>query len=124
MTFSHPRLQREKRTIEAMTALYCHDQHASRGGQLCPECQEMQEYALARLARCPFQENKSTCANCRVHCYTPTMRQRVKGMMRYAGPRMLLRHPILAILHLLDGRKEAPQLPAREKKSRAGGSAG
>jgi hypothetical protein len=34
------------------------------------------------------------------------MRDRVKEVMRFSGPRMLLRHPILAIRHLLDGRRE------------------
>ncbi len=31
------------------------------------------------------------------------MRERVRAVMRYAGPRMLLCHPILALLHLRDG---------------------
>jgi hypothetical protein len=31
------------------------------------------------------------------------MREAVREVMRYAGPRMALRHPILAFLHLLDG---------------------
>jgi hypothetical protein len=37
------------------------------------------------------------------------MRERVRQVMRYSGPKMLLRHPIRALLHLLwDGRKQAP----------------
>jgi hypothetical protein len=31
------------------------------------------------------------------------MRERVREVMRYAGPRMLLHHPWLAICHLVDG---------------------
>jgi hypothetical protein len=66
---------------------------------------------MARLAKCPFQENKSTCANCTVHCYKPDMRQRVRAVMRYAGPRMMWRHPILALTHLLvDSRRATPAL--------------
>jgi len=104
-------MQREKRTIEAMVRLYCRDQHQSTSG-LCPECQQLKDYALSRLQRCPFQEGKTTCAKCPVHCYSPAMRQRVKAVMRYAGPRMLYRHPILALLHLLDGRRQKPVKPA------------
>jgi hypothetical protein len=37
------------------------------------------------------------------------MRERVRAVMRYAGPRMLLRHPILAVLHLLDGMRPPPK---------------
>jgi hypothetical protein len=39
--------------------------------------------------------------------------------MLYAGPRMLLSHPVLALLHLIDGRREAPgrarRLPQEEE---------
>ena len=86
-----------------MAAIYCRQQHGSRQG-LCPACAELLQYAHTRLERCPFQAEKPTCARCPVHCYRPDMRQRVRAVMRYAGPRMLLYHPILAILHLLDGR--------------------
>ena len=72
--------------------------------------QELLDYARLRLGKCPYQEGKPTCANCPIHCYRPEMREKIRATMRYAGPRMLLRHPILAILHLLDGRKEAPDL--------------
>jgi len=42
------------------------------------------------------------------------MRERVRDVMRWAGPRMLWRHPWLAITHVLDGRRPAPRLPARK----------
>lgn len=102
----HPRLARERRTIVAMLELYCRDHHGA--AELCAPCRELHDYALARLARCPFQHEKPTCARCPVHCYRPAMRERIRAVMRYAGPRMLLRHPILALLHLWDGRRRAP----------------
>lgn len=105
----HPRLDREMKTVQAMIQIYCHDQHATRQG-LCPGCQELADYARTRLEHCPFGENKSTCANCAVHCYKPAMKDQIRAVMRYAGPRMLYRRPLLAIQHLLDGRKKAPEL--------------
>ena len=80
---------------------------------LCADCAALLSYAGQRLERCPFQENKPTCANCTVHCYNAQMRARIREVMRYAGPRMLLRHPVLAVHHLLDGRRPAPQLKKR-----------
>jgi predicted amidophosphoribosyltransferase len=115
MPFTHPRLQRERQTIEAVMEIFCREQHQSARGTLCSECQSLQAYALQRLERCPFQENKSTCANCAVHCYKPEMRRRIRTVMLYAGPRMLLRHPILAVRHLLDGRREAGALKSLKK---------
>jgi hypothetical protein len=103
MPVEHPRLRRERQTIQAMFHIYCRDAHMLPGGGLCPACQELEDYALARLARCPFHENKPVCAKCPVHCYKPDMRARVRVVMRHAGPKMLLYHPILALRHLLDG---------------------
>jgi len=113
MPLTHPRMRRERKTIESMFAIYCRDQHAAPSGELCGECQALQDYALQRLERCPFQENKPTCANCAVHCYKPEMREQVRQVMRYAGPRMLLRHPVLAVRHLMDGKRHTPALPKR-----------
>jgi hypothetical protein len=45
------------------------------------------------------------------------MRARVKAVMRYAGPRMLLRHPVLGIAHVIDGRRPAPELPTKASNS-------
>jgi hypothetical protein len=101
------RMLREQRTIKAMIIIYCHDQHGT-SNDLCAECRELREYARRRLEKCPFKENKSTCANCRVHCYKPDMRERIKQVMRYAGLRMTYRHPWLALYHFIDGFRKLP----------------
>jgi hypothetical protein len=108
----HPRLARELATIRAMVAIFCHDHHATHGDALCAPCGELMAYATRRLDRCVFGDDKPTCANCKVHCYTADMREQVRVVMRYAGPRMLRRHPLLALHHVIDGRREAPDLPA------------
>ena len=41
-----------------------------------------------------------------VHCYQPQMREQIRQVMRYSGPRMLLYHPVLAIWHLVCSNKE------------------
>jgi hypothetical protein len=101
------RMAREARTVEAMVRLYCRGQHGTRNG-LCSQCAVLRAYALERLGRCPFQEGKTACARCPVHCYRPDMRAQIRAVMRYAGPRMLARHPWLTLYHLLDGRREEP----------------
>ena len=107
MPNDHPRIKREHKTIEAMLRLYCHSQHKTKG-ELCLECGELLDYAQVRLNRCPFKENKTTCAKCAVHCYKPVMREKVRAVMRYAGPRMLYRHPVLALFHFIDGFRKEP----------------
>jgi hypothetical protein len=103
----HPRIRREKKTIKAMVHIYCKAKHGTHG-ELCPDCTEFFEYAKMRLNKCPFQENKTTCGKCRIQCYKPDMKEKVKKVMRYSGPRMILHHPGLAMHHAIDGLK-APE---------------
>ena len=110
--------EREEKTIRAMIAIYCQDHHQTRG-ELCADCAALFEYAQARLGRCPWGDGKPVCANCTIHCYRPAIREEVRKVMRYAGPKMLLRHPVLAIDHLLREHRPAPPLPTRGKPTPA-----
>ncbi len=109
------RRARELKTIRVMVEMYCRDHHGA-PDPLCPRCAELIEYAERRLERCVFGDAKPTCTNCTVHCYTADKREDVRVVMRYAGPRMLLRHPWLGITHLIDGRRAAPLLPEKPPK--------
>ncbi len=110
MASSRPRMRREKKTIETMIRMYCHDMHDTEDA-LCKDCQCLLEYAGERLDKCLYQEQKPTCDKCPVHCYKPEMRQKVREVMKYSGPRMVYRHPVQAIRHLVNGRKKLPTDP-------------
>lgn len=99
------RLEREKATLEKMLKLYCRDYHHTEG-ELCSQCQELLSYALNRLDHCKFGEDKTTCAKCPVHCYKPEMRQKIREVMGYSGPKMIYTHPLAAIRHIFDGFKK------------------
>lgn len=115
MQSTHPRTAREHDTIEKMIHLYCEEVHGTAANMLCQDCTALAHYAFERLRRCPFQEKKPTCAKCTVHCYQPAMREKIRQTMRYAGPRMLRRHPLLAIIHLADGLRRPPVRKQRNK---------
>jgi hypothetical protein len=100
-------MKRERRTIEAMILMHCHARHGTKAG-LCIDCKRLLDYASKRLKKCPFQENKPTCGLCTVHCYHPDMRDIIRTVMKYAGPHMLCRHPVLAFQHMMDARRKAP----------------
>jgi hypothetical protein len=109
------RLRRERATVRAMIAMYC-DHHYGGGGELCDGCSKLAEYADRRLDLCPYGAAKPACTNCPIHCYRPEPREQMREVMRFAGPRMLTRHPWLAILHLLDARtKAAPPTKAAKR---------
>ena len=98
--------EREKRIVKEMIALYCRKNHHMPKGSLCDECSELTQYAISRSDRCPFMENKTFCSNCKVHCYSPQMREKIRSVMRYSGPRMIFHHPVMAIRHVVESKKE------------------
>ena len=95
--------EREKETVSLMIRLYCRKKHHSK--TLCPDCAALDAYA-----RCPFMETKTFCSNCRVHCYRPEMREKIRLVMRFSGPRMLFHHPVMAIRHVIESKKEKKRL--------------
>lgn len=92
-----------------MVAMYCRRHHG--GSTLCESCAELVDYADSRLERCPYGGDKPACSDCPIHCYRPEPREKMREVMRFAGPWMLWRHPYLAIRHLLDERKPVLELP-------------
>jgi hypothetical protein len=131
------RLARERRTLELMVGAWCRAHHvrdAALAGaaagecavafapeEPCAECRAFLAYADARLARCPYGQEKPTCANCPVHCYRRERREFARSVMRWAGPRMLVRHPLLSLLHLADGRRRVPPPIEWRRVARGGG---
>ncbi|WP_310600509.1 nitrous oxide-stimulated promoter family protein [Desulfobulbus sp.] len=101
-TFSSRRMRREARTVELMIRRYCRDHHGKAPEQ-CNACCQLLAYALKRLRHCPFQERKSTCGKCPIHCYAPDRRAQIRTVMLHSGRRLISTHPVLALLHLLDG---------------------
>jgi hypothetical protein len=74
---------REKVTIEKMISYYCKRKHKTSGAGLCEECTDLLAYAHGRL------DNK------------PSMRDIIRNVMRFSGPRMMIRSPIEWIRHSL-----------------------
>lgn len=97
--------KKEQYVVEEMIRLYCKKNHSS-PIHLCLECQELSDYAKLRSEKCPFMKDKTFCANCKVHCYKPEMREKIRKVMRFSGPRMILYHPILAMWHVICSKKE------------------
>lgn len=95
------RLDRELQTIRMMIGLYCRKNHHPKTG-LCQDCTEMLAYTKERLSHCPFGQSKPACSKCTVHCYQRDYRNRIKTIMRFSGPRMLIYNPRFLISHYLD----------------------
>lgn len=112
---------REAQMVSQMIALWCrghhHGGHGSRQAgsadestrvklglrtvTLCPECAELQAYAVARIKHCPHMVTKTFCSACPSHCYRPAMRERIREVMRWSGPRMVIYRPITAVRHAI-----------------------
>lgn len=101
--------EREKMIVSEMIALYCRKKHGTKGG-LCPDCAALNDYAKMRSDKCPFMETKTFCSNCRVHCYKPEMREKIRKVMRFSGPRMMTVHPVMAVRHVIESKREKKRL--------------
>jgi putative cytoplasmic protein len=101
--------EREKKMVSQMIVLYCRKNHGTKGA-LCPECAALNLYARQRSDKCPFMETKTFCSNCKVHCYKPEMREKIRMVMRFSGPRMIFYHPVAAIRHMIETKKEKRRL--------------
>lgn len=110
MTKLEKKREREKQMVSQMISLYCRKKHHTKRGELCEECKALNEYAKLRSEKCPFMETKTFCSNCRVHCYKKEMREKIREVMRFSGPRMIFSHPVAAISHVIETKKEKKRL--------------
>ncbi len=98
---------KEKIIVSRMIAIFCKGQkHEAGKGQLCERCKELQDYAMLRTELCPFMETKTFCSKCKVSCYKPVMKEQIRKVMRYSGPRLMIYHPVLTIKHFMLDRKK------------------
>lgn len=88
-----------------MIRLYCRKKHGTKKGELCAECDAVNQYAQQRLDKCPFGNEKGTCEDCTIHCYKPDMRDKIRRIMRFSGPRMILYYPRDAVIHMFRNKK-------------------
>lgn len=131
-----PRVAHDVRTLGDFVHIYCAGQHRDRARRpaqtqaaalgvygrrapvVCEECEEHLAYGEKRRAFCP-KDPKPFCAHCDTHCYKPDEREWQRRMMRYSGPRSVLRgHALDAIRHALEARKHraAQRRAAEERK--------
>ena len=94
------RIENEKAVVAKMIRLY----YRRKLGLLEPSTEELEllSYAERRLTHCKFGEQKPACKRCPIHCYRNDMRAKIREVMRWAGPRMIIYDPVAAIKHLLN----------------------
>ena len=107
---------KELEVVELMIRLYCKNKHKCKDG-LCTECNELLEYVKLRRSKCPWGDKKPFCSNCKIHCYKPDMRTKIKDVMKFSGPRIVFRHPIIAVKHLIETKRQKKKLKKEEQKS-------
>ncbi|MEG0367665.1 MAG: nitrous oxide-stimulated promoter family protein [Coprobacillus sp.] len=86
--------ERERNVVICMIQLYC--RHHDDINEV-----ELITYASQRIQKCPMMETKTFCSQCSIHCYEKNMQEKMKRVMRYSGPRMILIHPLMVIRHAL-----------------------
>ena len=112
----------EKATVTLMIQLYCHKCHKTKKAMkssefLCDECKELSNYVNERVQKCPYtaKGTKTFCSFCKTHCYKSEMREKIRTVMRFSGPRMMFYHPVKTFRHLALTLKEKRKQNAAEK---------
>ena len=98
--------EKEKQTVTFMIGIYCHRKHHTKGEALCEACRELADYASARVDHCPHMGDKTFCSCCKTHCYKPEMRERIRTVMRFSGPRMIIYCPKMFFMHKHEEKKK------------------
>lgn len=101
------RTDKDRLTLEAIGSIYCRGNHAQRRKDeagMCPECREAIELTLAKAKSCPLGHS-GNCEDCAVHCQRGDAQKRIQQIMRYAAPRMAVRHPLMTFEYLKKKRK-------------------
>ncbi|MHB9056012.1 MAG: nitrous oxide-stimulated promoter family protein [Paludibacteraceae bacterium] len=106
----------EKETVTKMIHIYCWKKHGSKRNELCSECEAVNQYAQKKLDKCPFGDNKTACAKCKIHCYNNEMRERIRVIMRFSGPRMLFYAPFDYLMHIFRDLRKTENELTRNKK--------
>ncbi len=128
-----PEVVSDLRTVADFISIFCRGNHGDRARgpvmtdaaalgvygrrvpKLCDECEAHLAYAERRRAYCP-KDPKPFCAHCDTHCYRPDESAWQRQMMRYAGPRSMLRgYAIEGIKHALEARRYRAAKRAREQ---------
>ena len=112
------RRERESIIVQTMIGMYCRSNHDGEGS-LCDECMSLSVYAAKRLLTCMYGDLKPVCKDCPVHCYSPTKREQMRLVMRWAGTRMFYSKPFFAIIHFIDSITAPKQIliPKTKRKS-------
>ena len=85
--------ERRKLLLQTMGS-YCRDVHGNEN--LCDQCQELLDYALVRLNRCPNNLTNIPCWRCPCPCYSEEMRHRMKDVMEHSKP-FFRKHPLISL---------------------------
>lgn len=95
--------KKEKEIVALMISIYCKKNHHVT--ELCHSCKQLMDYSFLKIDNCPFTEDKSFCSNCAIHCYDQHMREKIRAVMKFSGPKMIFYHPIMAINHMIQSLK-------------------
>ena len=76
--------ERERKLLRRFIEVYCQEHHSPPDESLCDDCQDLWNYARARLEKCPM-DPKPKCKDCPNHCYKIEHRQQIQEVMRFSG---------------------------------------
>lgn len=96
------RRQKKHDIVVQMVDIYCSgNKHKLDENGKCADCDLLLRYSKSRTDRCPYINETLFCSNCPTPCYRPDMKERMRDLMKYAGPRLFFKRPFTVIWHMI-----------------------
>lgn len=97
------RIEKDAKILKKFIKVYCHNIHSEymkNENGYCKECFELLNFALLRNVKCQL-DPKPKCKDCKIHCYKPEMRKKIKEVMKFSGIYFIKRGRVDWIIHYL-----------------------
>jgi hypothetical protein len=119
MTRDEKAIERDVRILRQFTQAYCRQSHGHAADELCPDCRDVLDYAVAKRRGCPMHP-KPPCRDCKVHCFREPYREKVRAIMKFGGAHYARRGRIDLLIRMLIDRIAARRRhvePSTERKT-------
>ena len=101
--------EREKQMVSQMIALYCRRNHHTKGGPL-PRLRSAERLRPPALRSLPVHGDENLLFQLPGTLLQAGDAGKIRAVMRFSGPRMILYHPVAAVRHVVETKREKKRL--------------
>ena len=101
--------EREKRTVALMIRLYCRKKHGTKK-IFVPNAKHFRSMRCSAVINAPLWKPRPFALTAVCIVTSRKCVKKIREVMRFSGPRMILHHPVMAVRHVIESKKEKKRL--------------